>query len=154
MSQSLSQQWIHIIFSTKNRYPFFQTAALRERIYDYMAGICRAQKCHAAIIGGVEDHIHMLVHLNKNLALSAFIEEVKSSCSKWIKTLDDHSNELNKFYWQAGYAAFSVSQSQLEIVTQYIKNQEEHHKNRNFQDELRKFLSQHNVNFDERYLWG
>ena len=152
MSQSLAQLWTHIIFSTKNRYPFFKTTALRERAYDYMAGICRAQNCHPAIIGGAEDHIHLLVQLNKNIALSAFIEEVKKSCSKWLKTLDDNSNGLNEFYWQGGYAAFSVSQSQLEAVKLYIKNQEQHHKNKNFQDELRNFLSQHDVNFDEQYL--
>ncbi len=151
MSQTLVQLWTHIVFSTQNRYPFLKTSALRVRTYDYIASICRAQNCHAVIIGGTEDHIHLLVQLHKNMALSDFVEEIKKSCSKWIKTLGDH--ELKKFYWQRGYAAFSVSQSQVERVKQYIQNQEEHHKKKNFQDELRKFLNQHGVNYDERYLW-
>lgn len=154
MSQSLTQQWTHIIFSTKNRHPYLRPSPLKERVHEYMAAICRDQKCHAVIIGGTADHVHMLVHLHKNIALSAFIEQVKKSSSLWIKKLDDGRNGLGKFYWQSGYAAFSVSQSQIDLVRQYIINQEEHHKYRNFQDELRKFLGQHHVDFDERYLWG
>lgn len=153
MSQSLSQLWIHIVFSTKNRYPFLKDLPLRERIYDYMASICSAQNCHTAIIGGTEDHVHFLTKLHKNISLSAFVEEVKKSSSKWIKTLHDSNNELDNFYWQRGYAAFSVSQSQMEIVKEYIKNQEKHHKKRNFQDELRQLLIQHSVSYEEKYIW-
>ena len=153
MSQSLSQLWIHIVVSTKNRYSFLKNLSLRERIYDYMASICSTLNCHTTIIGGTEDHVHFLTKLHKSIALSALIEEVKKSSSKWIKTLHDSNNELDHFYWQRGYAAFSVSQSQIENVKEYIKNQETHHKKRSFQDELRQFLIQHSVPYEEKYIW-
>jgi putative transposase len=149
MAQSLTSLSIHIIFSTKNRYAFFKTKTLRQQLYDDMAGICRSHNCHPVIVGGAEDHVHLLMQLHKNIALSAVIEELKKSSSKWIKTLDFESNGLRKFYWQKGYAALSVSQSQLKIVQHDIKNQEEHHKKKNFQDELREFLNRHGVCYDE-----
>ncbi len=151
MSQSLSQLWVHIIFSTKNRRPFLKDALVRERLYDYIKAICHAKNCDVNIINGIEDHVHLLVGLHKNISLSKLIEEIKRSSSKWIKALD---NSLHQFYWQSGYGAFSVSQSQLERVRLYIKNQHQHHQKQSFQDELRKFLVQHHMAYDESYLWN
>ncbi len=150
MSQSLSQLWVHIIFSTKNRHPFLKDALVRERLYDYIKAICHTKNCNAKIVNGIEDHLHILVSLHKNISLSKLVEEIKRSSSKWIKTLD-HS--LCQFYWQNGYGAFSVSQSNVERVKWYIKNQREHHQKQSFQDELRKFLVHYNIEYDERYLW-
>jgi putative transposase len=124
---------------------------VRERLYDYIKAICHAKNCDAKIVNGVEDHLHMLVSLHKNISLSKLIEEIKRSSSKWIKALD---SSLHQFYWQCGYGAFSVSQSNLERVELYIKNQYQHHQKQSFQDELRKFLIQHNVTYDENYLWN
>jgi len=154
MPQSLSQLWVHIIFSTKERYPFLKESAIQERLHDYIKAICHKQKCNAVIVGGVEDHVHILASLHKSITLSALVEEIKKSSSKWIKTLDVSKDILSQFYWQSGYGAFSVSQSNLEPVSLYIKNQHQHHKKQNFQDELRKILTLHKIAYDEKYLWS
>ncbi|OAI48727.1 hypothetical protein AYO45_04380, partial [Gammaproteobacteria bacterium SCGC AG-212-F23] len=138
MSQSLSELWIHIIFSTKKRYPFFTEPSLRQQIYTYIQTICQKKDCHPTFIGGTEDHVHILTRLHKNISLSKLIEEIKKSTSLWIKGLCGSYNILNYFYWQKGYAAFSVSSSKIEAVKQYINNQAKHHEKLNFQDELRK----------------
>ncbi len=102
------------------------------------------------MIGGVEDHVHTLFSLSKNHALKKIVEEVKKGSSKWMKS---HCRKNNEFYWQSGYAAFSVSQSNVEQVGQYIENQQEHHRRTSFQDELRALFLRHGVEFDERYVW-
>ena len=102
------------------------------------------------LIGGVEDHVHALFSLSKNHALRKIVEEVKKASSKWMKT-DGTGNE--EFYWQSGYAAFSVSQSSVEDVKRYIENQESHHCRMTFQDELRLLFQRHEIDFDERYVW-
>ena len=102
------------------------------------------------MIGGVDDHIHALFTLSKNHPLTKIVEEVKKGSSKWMK-IDGPKN--TDFHWQAGYAAFSVSPSNIPIVTRYIENQDEHHKKMTFQDELRALLRRHGLEFDERYLW-
>lgn len=104
----------------------------------------------AIIIGGVADHIHVLFPLSKNHALAKVVEEVKTGTSKWIKS---QNKRFTKFHWQRGYGAFSVSPSNLEQVKRYIERQEEHHRRRTFQDELRQLLKRHGVEFDERYVW-
>ena len=153
MSQSLTQSWIHIIFSTKDRYPFLQDQKIQQRMHVYIGKICDDLKCQPSFVGGTADHIHILTNLNKNLPLSTFIEKVKKSSSKWIKTVDCGNNIINQFYWQRGYAAFSVSQSAIDAVKQYIATQAKHHQKQNFQDELRKWLSANHITYDERYLW-
>lgn len=154
MAQSLSQQWIHIIFSTKDRYSFFKNIGIREKLHHYIYGICNNQKCSPIAVGGAEDHVHLLVNINKKISLSKFIEEIKRSTSHWLKTQITIEPRLSKFYWQRGYGAFSVSQSNIESVQRYIDNQVEHHKKISFQDELRQFLIKHGVEFDETYLWS
>ena len=112
MSQSLSQLIVHIIFSTKKRQPFLINLLERQQLYDYSSGVLKKYHCSALAIGGIEDHVHLLVHLSKNIALSTLIETLKTASSKWIKTT--YSKTLYKnFYWQTGYAAFSVSYSQV-----------------------------------------
>ncbi|OAI49582.1 hypothetical protein AYO45_02180 [Gammaproteobacteria bacterium SCGC AG-212-F23] len=152
MSQSLSQLWIHIIFSTKNRFPFLDQS-IQKRMHGYIKEICQKQKCYLHAIGGIEDHIHLLVSLHKNISLSKLIEEIKKSSSKWIKTVKYSNSTNNQFTWQAGYAAFSVSQSSLEATRSYIENQVAHHRKQNFQEELRKFLNSYGVTYKEEYLW-
>jgi REP element-mobilizing transposase RayT len=153
MSQSLSQIWIHIIFSTKERYPFFKELSIQKRVHDYIRILCQKQNSDLSIVGGTDDHVHILTKLHKNISLSKLIEEIKISSSKWIKTLANQENELDRFYWQSGYGAFSVSQSNLERVSLYINNQYQHHQKQIFQDELREFLNRYEIKYDEKYLW-
>ena len=88
MSQSLAKLWVHIIFSTKQRYPFLSDPIIQQRMHAYLKAICFKQNAEMAIVGGVEDHVHLLTHLPKNISLSDFIEEVKTASSKWIKTIN------------------------------------------------------------------
>ena len=110
----------------------------------------RSWQCSALTIGGVEDHVHLLFPLSKNHSLAKIVEEVKKGSSKWIKT---QGPTFQSFAWQAGYGAFSVSESNVEAVRKYIDRQVEHHKKQSFQDELRAFLVKHKIDIDERYLW-
>jgi putative transposase len=153
MPQSLSQLWVHIIFSTKDRYPFFKNSDIRKKVHHYIKAICYKQNCIPLIVGGVEDHVHILINLDKKSSLSKVVEEIKKSTSKWIKTLRMFDHDLTKFYWQRGYGSFSVSQSNLETVRFYIENQHKHHQKLSFQEELRKFFIQHGVAYEEKYLW-
>ena len=151
MPQSLAQITIHIVFSTKNRERSLQSSELRDQFYAYMATILRDNvDSPALLINGVEDHIHGLISLSRKFAIMKVIEEAKTETSKWMKR---QSSELRSFAWQAGYGAFSVSESHISQVRAYIGNQEEHHKKMTFQDEFRKLCKRHRVAIDERYLW-
>ncbi|MFO0823336.1 MAG: IS200/IS605 family transposase [Gemmataceae bacterium] len=147
MSQSLARNMIHLVFSTKNREPFIKPE-VRDDVFAYLAGTLNALSCPAIKVGGVADHVHLLFVLAKTLALCDAVQKVKESSSKWAK-----EKVHPEFYWQTGYGAFSVSRSMEEQVTNYIANQEEHHKDRNFQDELRGLFRKHDVEWDERYIW-
>ncbi|HEV7395917.1 MAG TPA: IS200/IS605 family transposase [Pyrinomonadaceae bacterium] len=150
MSQSLVKLWVHLIFSTKNRYPFLSDRALRLDMHAYLASMLRSNNCETTIVGGVEDHVHALFALSKNHSLANVVKEIKRTSSAWIK---DMSRKCQNFHWQAGYGGFSVSQSQVEEVALYIQQQEEHHKRVTFQDEYRAFLRKYGVEFDERFVW-
>ena len=150
MPQSLSRVVVHLVFSTKNRTPWLRDSALRDELYKYMGGILVNVECPPILIGGVEDHVHVLCNLSRKLAIMNLIEEIKTEPSKWLKTKSPH---LAEFYWQAGYGTFSVSQSNIEAVKKYIANQEEHHKQTSFQDEFRKLCVRHEIDIDEKYVW-
>lgn len=147
MPQSLARVLVHLVFSTKNREPLIALDH-RERTFAYLAGTLNAIDCPAVIVGGVADHVHLLFVLARTLSLSKVVEEVKKESSKWAKT-----NVHPEFYWQNGYGAFSVSPSMVKRVTEYIANQEEHHRTMTFQDELREMLRRHEIEWDERYVW-
>ncbi len=149
MPQSLSQNYLHVIFSTKGRYPWL-TAPVQERLYPYLAKACEGQESRAVEVGGVADHVHLLVKLSKNLALATFLGTIKGESSKWLKSVFP---ELHAFAWQGGYGAFSVSASHVEDVQRYIRNQAEHHRKKSFQEEFRAFLTKYHIDFDERYVW-
>jgi putative transposase len=146
---SIPRKVIHLIYSTKNRTPWL-SQEVRADVFGYKAGILKEWKSPALRIGGVADQVHVLFCLSKNHALAKVIEEVKKASSKWLKT---RGAEFSDFYWQAGYGAFSVSQSQVDQVQRYIERQEEHHRTRSFQDEFLVFLKRHGMEYDERYLW-
>jgi REP element-mobilizing transposase RayT len=149
MSQSLAKNILHLIFSTKNRQPLI-TPEIRPDLHSYIGGILRHWESPAILMNSVADHIHILFCLSKNHALKVLVEEVKKGSSKWIKT---KGREFDQFYWQAGYGAFSVSQSGVTAVCRYIENQESHHRRLSFQDELRAFLRKYGIEYDERYVW-
>ncbi|MCH7725903.1 MAG: IS200/IS605 family transposase [Planctomycetes bacterium] len=149
MSQSLVNNLVHLVFSTKHRQPWIPKSVAGD-LYAYQAGIFRELHSPALMIGGVEDHVHVLFSLSKNHALMKIVEEVKKGSSKWMKSEGSQNEE---FYWQGGYAAFSVSKSNVEEVRRYIENQEEHHRKMSFQDELRALLRRHGIEYDERYVW-
>lgn len=125
-------------------------AETRKQIHAYLAGICKQQDCPTLVIGGVEDHVHILCRLGKQIDLSALIRELKRDSSKWIK---QQFPNLTKFYWQSGYGAFSISPAHVDALCKYIKNQEEHHRKESFQDEFRRLCNKYGIEVDERYVW-
>ena len=149
MSQSLVKSLIHLVYSTKHRQPWIPKDC-KEQLYAYQAGIFREWNSPALVIGGAQDHVHALFSLSKNHALKKVIEEVKTGSSMWMKAEGPKNPE---FYWQSGYAGFSVSQSNVEKVRKYIENQEEHHSKMTFLDELRVLFKRHRIEYDERYVW-
>ena len=149
MSQSLVKNLIHLVYSTKHRGPLLPKEH-HDALFAYQTGIFKQWESPALVIGGTEDHVHALFALSKNLPLKKIIEEVKKGSSKWMKA-DGPRNP--QFRWQAGYAAFSVSQSSVEVVQEYIERQCEHHRKMSFQDELRTLFQRHGIQFDERYVW-
>ncbi len=150
MPQSLSNVLLHITFSTKHRQPFLKQPQARDVMTGYLVGAFRNLKCPSLIVGVVEDHIHVLCNLARTITIAKLIEEVKSSSSARIK---QEALSLRSFYWQNGYGAFSVSQSNVEAVMHYISTQEEHHRRMTFREEYRELLGRHNIEFDERYVW-
>ena len=150
MPQSLANVLLHVVFSTKHREPFLATRELREAMEGYIVGALRNQRCPSLIVGAMPDHIHILCQLSRTITIAKLLEEVKADSSAWTKTLDP---SLRPFYWQNGYGAFSVSQSNVDAVRGYIANQEEHHRRHSFQDEYRRLLEKHGIAYDERYVW-
>jgi putative transposase len=150
MSQSLARLWTHLIFSTKNRFPFLSNQKIRTEMHGYLAKMLREQDCETLIVNGVEDHVHALFDLSRTHSIASVVKEIKRTSSGFAKEL---STTLAKFHWQGGYGAFSVSQSNLKEVVSYIENQEEHHKRVTFQDEYRAFLLAYGIEYDERFVW-
>lgn len=149
MPQSLAKVYLHIVFSTKNRKPLIKQE-VEEELHKYLSGIARDHKSPVIAINSVEDHIHILCLLSRNITISKLLEELKKSSSKWIKTKGD---AFKNFYWQNGYGAFSVSQSAVDTVKKYIANQKEHHKKKTFKEEYIEFLEKYEIEYDEKYIW-
>jgi len=150
MAQSLARLWTHLIFSTKNRFPFLSDKTIRTDLHAYLAKMLRQQDCETRIVNGVEDHVHALFALSRTHFIASVVKEIKRTSSGLAKEL---SPALAEFHWQGGYGAFSVSQSNLDEVIRYIENQEKHHKRVTFQDEYRAFLKAYGIKYDERYVW-
>jgi len=149
MSQSLARMITHLTFSTRLRMPLI-LPEVRTELNAYLGGALRDLESPAIEIGCVADHVHLLFCLSRSLSLAKAVEEVKKESSKWIKT---KSPLLAEFYWQAGYGAFSVSQSKVAAVQEYIAGQEEHHRTMTFQEEFLALLKKHQIPYDERYIW-
>lgn len=149
MPQSLVKNYIHITFSTKNRIKLIKPN-IQDELFKYLGGTCRELESQPIQIGGNSDHVHLLVNLSRKIPLMTLVEKVKSHSSGWIKT---KGAPFQNFYWQHGYGGFSVNPKQIDVVQQYILNQEGHHKKLSFQDEYRKFLKDYEIEYDERYVW-
>jgi putative transposase len=150
MAQSLARLWTHLIFSTKERYPFLSDSTARADMHAYLGTVLRNHDCHTLVVGGTEDHVHALFTLSRNYSIADIVKEVKRASSSWIKTIE---RRYSKFRWQSGYGAFSVSQSHVSQVRAYIERQEQHHRRKTFQDEFRAFLKKYEIEYDDRYVW-
>jgi len=140
----------HIIFGTKDHYPFL-TGDLNARMHQYILGIVKTDGGIPIAVGGPADHVHLLISLRPDRAVSDEVRVVKSNSSKWVH---ETFCELEKFAWQDGYGAFTVSESNVEAVTKYIEEQKEHHRKVSFREEYVAFLRKHGIPFDERYVKG
>lgn len=139
----------HFVFSTKRREPLI-TADIQPRLHEYMGGIVRSMNGVAIRIGGMPDHVHMLVRWRTDETLATLMRTVKARSSAWMHQT---SPALKAFAWQAGYGAFTVSPSQADAVEAYIAGQAEHHRVRTFEEEFVEFLRAHGIDYDERYIW-
>jgi putative transposase len=140
---------LHIVFSTKNRMRLI-LPSWQDDLYAYMGGIAAEHEAIVLCSGGVEDHVHLLVKTHPSFGIADTVQLLKSNSSRWV----NQSKKTNvKFQWQRGYGVFSVSQSQVEIVKQYIWSQAEHHKRRTFHDEYLEILRRNGIEFDERYVF-
>ena len=149
MSQSLAKLYVHLVFSTKGRTETLPKQHLSE-VHAYVAEILNQNHCPAIVVGGTANHIHILYVQSKTMTLSDTVRLVKSNSSKWINEKNGH---FNPFAWQDGYGAFSISQSHVDAVTNYIKGQEEHHAKTSFQDEFRRLCQLYDVELNEKYGW-
>ena len=149
MAGTYTKLYYHIVFSTKNRQPYIN-AEFEDRLHKYISGIIRGIEGTYIEINGTSDHVHILTILPPKVAVSDALREINANSSKWVhETLPD----LNKFGWQDGFAAFTVSKSQFEPVRQYIREQKSHHRQGDYKQELIGLLDKHEIEYDERYIW-
>ena len=149
MSGTYTNLIYHIVFSTKQRRGLI-TTTLEDELYKYIGGIIRNLDGTCLKINGMTDHIHILAKLPPKIAVSDALREIKSNSSKWV---NESKSGLHQFGWQDGYAAFSISKSQIESARKYIRDQKEHHAGRDFKSELIALLDKHEIEYDERYIW-
>lgn len=149
MPQSLANIPLHCIWNTRDRVPSIKPE-IEIEMFRYMAAIFRQYESPALAINGTENHVHVLTVLSRKITVAKLIEEVKKSSSKWIKTRGEY---YRNFYWQSGYAALGIGQSNVETLKRYIANQKEHHRKTAFQEEYIAFLKNYGIEYDERYVW-
>lgn len=149
MPQSLAKIYVHLVFSTKNRERVLPDD-IRPDLHAYMGGTLNGFGCTPIEINSEPDHAHLLFVMTRTMSLSDVVGQLKKSANDWLRS---HGPEFANFHWQGGYGAFSVSQSAVEEVRNYIRKQREHHQQISFQDELRALLKRYEVEHDERYVW-
>jgi putative transposase len=150
MPQSLAKILVHTVFSTKDRRPNLRDQMLREELHRYLGGILSRLDCQPILVGGVDDHVHLLCALARTCEAADMVKEVKRGSTWWLRT---KSRDLRDFSWQNGYGIFSIGFSQIRSVRDYIAGQEEHHRKASFQEEFRQLLRRYEIEFDERYVW-
>jgi putative transposase len=149
MANTYTSLHYHLIFSTKNREPWIAPQN-EERIWAYLAGIAHQNKFNPILIGGIEDHVHILLGIPPSISVSEALKNIKGGSSGWIK---ETFAGCRGFAWQDGYGAFTASKSQIPEIEKYIRKQREHHHAKSFQEEYRSFLDKHHVHYHEQYLW-
>lgn len=150
MAQSLCKVYLHIVFHIKTKSPVVKDEHLGQ-LHSYIGALVNTTGCQVLCVGGTGNHIHALMMFSRTETIAHVVEEMKRNSSRWIKTLSPH---YEKFAWQGGYGVFSVSQSQVNTVINYIKNQAQHHKKQSFEKEYIKFLQLHKIEYDERYVFS
>lgn len=150
MAQSLCKIYLHIIFHIKTGSPEIESEHL-PRLHQYIGSLVNSTGCQVLCVGGTGNHVHVLLMFSKTESVAHVVEEMKRNSSRWVKTL---SPRYERFAWQGGYAAFSVSQSVVEKTRQYVINQGEHHKKVSFRDEYISFLKLYNIEYDEKYVFS
>ena len=146
MANTFTSLHYHVLFSTRNREPWIKPL-IEQRIWAFLGGIARENKMKAITIGGVEDHLHLLLAIPPTLTVSKALQLLKGGSSAWIKQTFPG---MRRFGWQDGYGAFTVSKSQIPQVTAYIQVQRKHHRKKTFQEEFKAFLKKHDIEYDER----
>ena len=138
----------HVVFSTHERQPFI-AAAWREELHRYLGGCIKTMGGVPEEIGGIADHVHLLIGLRATRSVADIIRDLKTASSKWIHDTRHQAT----FAWQEGYGAFTVSRRDIDGVRDYVRRQAEHHRRRSFQDEYVALLNAHDITFEHRYLW-
>ena len=147
MSHTYAQNVVHVVFSTKERQRLIEKE-FQPRMWSYVGGVCKGAGIFVHAVGGMDDHIHLLIQVPPVLSLAKAVMTIKTNSSKW-------ANELGReFAWQQGYGAFGVSWSSVPKVIRYIENQEIHHKRMSFEQEFIAFLKKHGFEYDPRYVFG
>ena len=146
MPQSLVKILVHVVFSTKDRCPSIPLE-LEPQLFGFVGGIIKNNSARLIIVGGTANHVHILASIGK-IGISELIGDIKRESSVWMK-----ERGVRDFYWQRGYGAFSIGQSQVSAVSEYIRTQKEHHGEQSYQDEFRALCRRYEVEIDERYAW-
>ena len=149
MPQSLVSLLVHVVFSTKHREALI-APEIEADLFAFMTGVLKNHDSRLLAANGTADHVHLLISLSKNIALSHLIQELKKSTSRWVKT---RGLKFRNFQWQDGYGAFTVGESGVPALKQYIARQKEKHQKKSFESELVEFLKKYGVEYDERYIW-
>ena len=147
MPQSFARINYHIVFSTKGRRPLLPRS-VRSGLFDTMGSILKCRGCRLLEAGGIEDHVHLLIDVARDRSMSDIVRDIKANSSKILRA-DGHPS----FAWQRGYAAFTVSYLGVDVVRRYIRNQEEHHRKAIFEEEYVRLLEEHEIPYDQRYMW-
>ncbi len=140
MPDTFTNLTCHFVFSTKNRLPLL-TREVRPKLFPYIAGIVNKKGGEAMAVGGMPDHVHVVVRMSPSVSAAGVMRAVKANSSKWMNQHQTNS----RFGWQAGYGAFSVSQSLVPVVVEYVKNQASHHRHRSYSDEIATLIERHGV---------
>ena len=150
MASTLTNLLYHIVFSTKDREPLIREG-FRAELEKYTAGIIRNERGILLGIGGMPDHLHLITKFKPDRSVADMVRLIKANSSKWV---NENHGERGRFAWQSGYGAFFREPITAQALKAYVASQQEHHRTRSVQEELREFLTKHGVEFDERYVWG
>jgi REP element-mobilizing transposase RayT len=150
VAQTLTSILTHIVFSIKERRNMI-APEIDAELFAYMGGICKNMGSPLLAASGTENHVHLLISLSKNTALSSLMLDLKRDSSLWIKT---KSRQFSDFHWQDGYGAFSIGQSQRQALVDYISRQKEHHARVSFEEELIGLAERYGIEYDPKYLWA